>query len=107
MVGYLLARIRHITQDEGFAVNEKKTRVLREAARQTVTGIVVNERPGVPRHIVRRLRAILHRAKSEGLAAQNRENHPHFEAWIRGMVAYVHMVNPQQAAPLRQALESL
>ena len=28
-VGYLLARIRHIAQDEGFAVNEKKTRVQR------------------------------------------------------------------------------
>jgi hypothetical protein len=26
--GYLLARIRHIAQDEGFAVNETKTRVL-------------------------------------------------------------------------------
>ena len=106
-VGYLLARVRHIAADEGFAVNEKKTRVLRPGAAQTVTGIVVNERLGVPRDTVRRLRAILHRAKAEGLAAQNRENHPHFEAWVRGMVAYVHMVNPAQAAPLRAALEAL
>ena len=64
----------------------------------------VNARPGVPRDTARRLRAILHRARSEGLAAQNRENHPHFEAWVRGMVAYVHMINPAQAAPLREAL---
>ena len=28
-IGYLLARVRHIAQDEGFRVNEKKTRVLR------------------------------------------------------------------------------
>ncbi|HEX8912504.1 MAG TPA: reverse transcriptase family protein [Humisphaera sp.] len=106
-VGYLLARVRHIADDEGFAVNEKKTRVLRPSAAQTVTGIVVNERLGVSRDTVRRLRAILHRAKAEGLAAQNRENHPHYEAWVRGMVAYVHMVNPQQAAPLRAALDAL
>jgi retron-type reverse transcriptase len=104
-VGYLLARVRHITQDEGFAVNESKTRVLRPGDRQSVTGIVVNERPGVPRPVVRRLRAILHRAQREGLKSQNRENHPHFEAWVRGMVAYIHMVNPAQAAPLRAALE--
>jgi retron-type reverse transcriptase len=106
-VGYLLARIRHISQDEGFAVNEAKTRILRPGDRQTVTGVVVNERPGVPRDVIRRLRAILHRAQREGLTAQNRENHPHFEAWLRGMVAYVHMVNPRQGEPLRAALQQL
>ena len=30
--GYLLARIRHIAQDEGFVVNEKKTRVLKQSS---------------------------------------------------------------------------
>ena len=39
----------------------------RQSARQTVTGIVVNERPGVPRQVRRRMRAILHRARAEGL----------------------------------------
>jgi RNA-directed DNA polymerase len=102
-IGYLLARVRHIAQDEGFAVNELKTRVLRQSTRQLVTGVVVNDRPGVPREEVRRLRAILHRAKTEGLAAQNREKLPHFEAWLSGMIAYIHMVNPKQAAPLRAA----
>ena len=106
-IGYLLARVRHIAQDEGFAVNEKKTRVLRAQNRQLVTGIVVNDRLGVDRQTIRRLRAILHRAKKEGLAAQNRERLPHFEAWFSGMIAYIHMVNPKQAAPLRAAFESL
>jgi retron-type reverse transcriptase len=106
-VGYLLARVRHITQDEGFAVNEGKTRVLKPAARQSVTGIVVNERPGVARPTYKRLRAILHRAKAEGLAAQNREGHPHFEAWVRGMIAYVGMVNPKQGEKLARAMEGL
>jgi len=105
--GYLLARIRHICQDEGFAVNEKKTRVLRQSAAQNVTGIVVNDRPGVPRDAVRRLRAILHRAKSQGLAAQNRHKHPHFATWVSGMIAYISMVNPKQAAPLRAAFDKL
>lgn len=106
-VGYLLARVRHIAQDEGFAVNEKKTRILRQSACQKVTGIVVNQRPGVPRDVARRLRAILHHAKSEGLAAQNRQKHPHFEMWVRGMIGYVEMINPKQAAGLRSAYEAL
>lgn len=107
LIGYLLARIRHVAQDEGFAVNEKKTRVLRQSTAQMVTGIVVNDRAGVRRETVRRLRAILHRAKFDGLAAQNRENHPHFEAWVRGMIAYVGMVNPAQARPLQEALDAV
>jgi len=106
-IGYLLARIRHIAQDEGFAVNETKTRVLRQSTRQLVTGVVVNDRTGVPRDEVRRIRAILHRAKTEGLRAQNRERLPHFEAWLGGMIAYIHMVNPKQAAPLRTALAAV
>jgi hypothetical protein len=79
--------------------------VLRQSVRQSVTGVVVNRRPGVPRATVRRLRAILHRAKYEGLANQNRQRHPHFEAWVRGMVAYVWMVNEKQGEELRRALE--
>ena len=46
-VGYLMARVRHIAQDEGFAVNEAKSRVLRRNTAQVVTGLVVNDRPGV------------------------------------------------------------
>jgi RNA-directed DNA polymerase len=106
-VGYMLARVRHIAEDEGFSVNHAKTRVLRQSTRQLVTGVVVNDRPGIDRATVRRLRAILHHAKTEGLAAQNREKIPHFEASLAGMIAYVHMVNPQQAAPLREAHEKL
>ena len=106
-VGYLLARIRHVSQDEGFAVNEKKTRVLRQNAAQLVTGIVVNRRPAAPRKLIRRLRAILHHAKTEGLAAQNHRAHPHFEAWLGGMIAYVSMVNPDQGRPLQVQLSAL
>lgn len=106
-VGYVLARLRHITQDEGFAINPAKTRVLRPNAQQRVTGIVVNQRPGVPRKTIRQLRAILHNAQYTGLAAQNRHGHPDFEGWLRGMIAYVQMVNPDQARPLWEGLDKL
>ncbi|HEY3325487.1 MAG TPA: reverse transcriptase domain-containing protein [Planctomycetota bacterium] len=105
--GYVLARIRHIAQDEGFAVNEEKTRVQRRNVAQSVTGIVVNQRPGVPRKLARRIRAILHRAKREGLAAQNREERPNFDAWLSGTISYIAMVNPPQGKALRTIYESL
>jgi retron-type reverse transcriptase len=106
-VGYLLARVRHIAQDEGFAVNAKKTRIKRSHARQTVTGLVVNNNPGVPRNLTRRLRAILHRAKTEGLAAQNRHGEPNFRAWVEGMIAYIAMSRPAVGEKLRRALSAV
>ena len=103
----LLARVRHIVGEEGFALNPKKGRVQRPGRQQTVTGIVVNDRPSVPRDEVRRLRAILHLAARTGLAAQNREGLPHFEAHLRGKLAYLHMVDPEKAAPMLAQLDAL
>jgi len=106
-VGYLLARVRHIAEQEGLAVNRKKTRVLRRNTAQMVTGLVVNDTPGARRAEVRRLRAILHRARTEGLEAQNRGGRPHFRAWLRGNIAYVSMARPAVGARLRGQLDAL
>lgn len=106
-IGWLLAKVRHIAAEEGFAVNEKKTRVLRRSCAQTVTGIVVNDKPSVCRAELRRLRAILHRAKTEGLDAQNRDGRPHFRVWLAGKIAFVSMVRPDLGAKLKAALDKL
>lgn len=99
--------IRHIVEGESLVVNEKKTRVQRPGRRQTGTGIVVNQRPNVPRKLTKRLRAILHQAKKGGLAAQNRQQRDHFEPWLDGMIAYVQMVNPAKGKRLREAFKSV
>lgn len=104
---YLLTRLRHLIADERLTVNETKTRVQRPGTRQTVTGIVVNRRPNVPRDTVRRLRAILHDAKRNGLEAANREQRPNFVEWLGGMIAYVSMVNPYRGAQLRDEFDRL
>ena len=72
-----------------------------------VTGIVVNEKLSVPREEVRRLRAILHQARKTGLAAQNREGRPHFEAWLRGKLAYVQMVDRPRGEAMLRDLDAL
>jgi len=107
MVGYVLARIRHVCDDEGFVVNESKTRILRNHTRQSVTGIVVNDRLGVDRRTVRQLRAILHNAKKFGLQSQNRDNRDDFGAWLNGMISFVEMVNTEQGSRLRKDFESV
>jgi len=105
-IGYLLARIRHIADDEGFTVNEKKTRVLGRRSRQQATGIVVNDKSSLPREELRRLRAILHRAGKEGLDAQNRERRSDFRAWLQGKIAYVRMIRPELGERMLEQLRA-
>jgi RNA-directed DNA polymerase len=106
-VALLLARVRRIVEGEGFAINPKKGRVQRSAGRQLVTGVVVNDRPHVPREEVRRLRAILHGARATGLEAQNREGRPRFEAWLRGKLAYLAMVDRERGARMLAELDAI
>lgn len=106
-MGMFLARVRHILTEEGFALNPKKGRVQRACRRQSVTGIVVNDRLSLPREEVRRLRAILHQAEKTGLEAQNRENLPNFEAWLRGKIAYLSMVDPEKGKKMRAQLDRI
>jgi len=105
-IGWLVAKVRHIALDEGFRINAKKTRVMRRSTAQTVTGVVVNEKPSVPRAELRRLRAILHRARSQGLDAQNRDGRPNFRAYLTGKIAFVAMIRPDVAARLKAALDA-
>jgi hypothetical protein len=93
--------------EEGFAVNLKKTRVLRRNTVQVVTGVVVNDKPGIARREIRRVRAILHRAKREGLDSQNREKRRHFRAWLLGKIAYVRMLRPEAGDKLLAAFKAL
>jgi hypothetical protein len=101
-IGWLLTRVREIVESEGFRIREEKTRVQRRNVAQRVTGLVVNDRPGVPRAEVRRLRAILHRAATEGLESQNREGRQNFQAWLLGRIAWIHLSRPAAAAALRK-----
>lgn len=106
-IGYLLARIRHIASDEGFAINEKKTRILKQATRQSVTGVVVNIQPASSRATRRKLRAILHNASKTSIESQNRAKRKGFAAWLTGMISFVALVNPKHAIPLREKLKAL
>lgn len=106
-VGRLLRSVRAVVQAEGFTEHPRKTRIMRRANRQEVTGVVVNTRPTISRHEVRTLRAILHNAARHGLASQNRAQHPHFIDSLRGRIAYLCMVDPQRGLPLREILMQL
>lgn len=103
-LGYVMARLRHIASDEGFAINEKKTRVQRRHQAQVVTGLIVNDQVTIPRKELRRLRSILHHASIEGLESQNKIHHPNFRAYMNGMIAYVAATRPELAREMKKQL---
>jgi RNA-directed DNA polymerase len=68
--------------------------------RQTVTGVVVNARPNLPRAEFDRLKAILTNCVRHGAANQNRDRHPDFRAHLAGKVAHLASVHPARGRKL-------
>jgi RNA-directed DNA polymerase len=85
---------RRVVEEEGFALNDDKTRLTRSGSRQTVTGVVVNDVLGLSRQERRRLRAAIHQY-ANAHAAGNAD--PALLARLDGKVAYVSMLNAGQA----------
>jgi RNA-directed DNA polymerase len=92
---------------EGYAQNQAKQRLQLPHQRQEVTGLVVNERPNVPREYVRQIRAMLHNWETKGYeaasatlrqhyqgsksSAQHKGKVPKIEKVLAGKIAYLGM----------------
>lgn len=58
--GEFRKELNRIITDQGFIVNDSKTRLQKKGGRQEVTGIIVNNKPNVPQKYVRDIRNILY-----------------------------------------------
>jgi RNA-directed DNA polymerase len=117
-VGLLMRVVEEVVRDEGFALNRKKTRVMRRGGCQRVTGLVVNRNGSeprdvrVPREMIRKLRAaIYNREQGRGEkgetgtqeAGQARES----LAQLRGVAAYIYMADPEKGQAFFDRLDAL
>ena len=80
----------------GMELNRKKTRVSFRGGRQAVTGLVVNERPGVPREYKRRLRQEIYQYRKFGLPGTETDSEK-YRARLLGKIRYVLSVHPEDA----------
>ncbi len=113
--------VDQVCQQEGFTVNQQKFRVIRNSQRQVVTGIVVNEAVRVPRELRRELRAIVFNCAKNGVEAEGKKwakkmkkDDPEFEGkaaafpgYLRGIAAYLNMVQPEHGGPLLRRVNEL
>lgn len=91
----LSAWIGAIAEAEGFRLQPRKTACVPRHQRQLVTGIVVNQRPNLPREAFDRLKARLHRCATRGPQPDDDA------ATLRGQIGWVAQLNPARAAKLQ------
>ena len=101
------ATVATIVREEGFAPNMAKTRIMRRAGRQQITGIVVNEHCNVGRATFDTLKAILHNCVQDGPAGQNKAGAEDFARHLDGRVAWVEQINPRHGANLRALFDRI
>lgn len=96
-----------VALEEGFVIHARKTRLMRAAVAQRAGGLVLNERPNVPRREFDRLKAILHRCRIHGPAGENRSGVRDFPAHLSGRIAYVASVHPARGQKLRRWFDQI
>ena len=93
--------------EEGFSVNHRKTRIMRQGVRQRLAGIVANERMNVTRPDFDRLKATLTNCVRQGPETQNRDAHPQFRSHLEGRVGFIESINPMKGQRLRLLLDQI
>lgn len=91
-----------IAMEEGFAVQHRKTRVMRPGVRQKLAGLVINEKLNIRRNDYDLLKAILTNCVRHGGASQNREGVADFRAHLLGRISFVTQIHPQRGVRLRE-----
>jgi hypothetical protein len=99
---FLKGLIGAIAIEEGFEINQRKTRLQTQAQAQRLGGMTINQRPNLPRQQFDQLKAILHNCVRWGPLSQNHEGVDDFRAHLQGRVAHAAWLNPEKAERLRR-----
>lgn len=98
----LHALVPQIVKDEGLHLNPAKTRTMPNSARQSVTGLTVNQHLNISRKRFDQLKAVIHAcSKPDDI----RLTDARFRAHLLGQINWVESVNQVKGAKLRRLLE--
>lgn len=96
-----VVQVAAVALEEGFRVEHRKTRIMRQSVRQRLAGVVVNQHPNAARQDYDRLKATLFNCVRHGPAAQNRDGRADFRSFLAGRIAHVSMLNPARGERLK------
>ena len=97
---HVYQKVRKMLEDMGFEINEKKTRFVTSASRQSVTGLTVNEKVAVSRDYKRRVRQEVY------YALKFRETGDTEKHRIIGKISYIVQIEPENTQ-FQTALEQM
>ncbi len=95
---------RKVLAELGYELDPKKINIFRRGRRQMVTGLVVNEKPHLPRQVRRKIRAAVH-AISKG-EEPVWHGSPVSKETILGYLGWWNQIEPEKAAPLLVKLKN-
>lgn len=108
-INSFMRKLKQTLKSYGFELQPKKTRLQSQEQRQSVTGLVVNEKVNVPQNSFRHIRAILFRVERDGWhkAQKHHESlgfNSNLKQYVQGKIAFIRMVRGADC-PRVQALE--
>jgi retron-type reverse transcriptase len=104
----LLWHVKRVIEEEGFQIHPDKLRIMGKGRRREVTGLIVGEKPSVPREDVRAFRALLNRLEKHGPTGCSwRGETRHVLAKVMGYANYLRMVDPERYKKLGATADAL
>lgn len=99
--------VKRIIQEEGFSVNERKTRAMPMTDRQVAVGLVVNKKLNVKTEYREALRNELHSCASKDCTDVVRPQPGINKARLAGKIAFVKYINPAQGERFQGKFERI
>jgi hypothetical protein len=106
-IGRFPIHVAAIAMEEGFAVQHRKTRVMRQGVRQRAAGVILNRKINLPREEYDRLKATLCNCVRHGPHGQNRAGVGDFKTHLRGRVAHAARLSPERGERLMQLFDRI
>ncbi len=103
----LRATVAAIALEEGFAVQHRKTRLMRQGTRQCAAGVIINQKLNIPRREYDELKAILCNCARRGPEGQNRSGASDFRAHLAGRIAHVAQLHRERGERLRRLFDQI
>jgi len=105
--GSIIRKITKIIEEEGFVVNDEKTRVIGQGTAQIVTGMIVNKKVGIGRKKYLEIKALVHNCQKFGIASQNIYNHPKFKQYLLGKISLLKNLDIKKWEILKTKIDKL
>ncbi|MDC0706236.1 retron St85 family RNA-directed DNA polymerase [Priestia sp. AB] len=103
--------VEKILEEEGFTVNQNKTKIIFKSKRQQVTGIVVNEKLSVPKYLYKNLRQEIYYINKFGLEShlhkRGLKNKSHVKEHYFGLANYILMIDRKKGQKILSQLNAV